>query len=267
MIGGDLWAAVRGLAMDAIGAVRSLGESIGKSLDKTADQMDEEVTELEAIANGTAPADAFGKGTGSAQITGGDVSWVAPGGIQGALNPAEFASGSSAAAGNAAYLAEGEKLPAKEMLSRFQGENVPGNSIWPGGRPVTYLDDSARAEYRLSVQDGKLYDADGDPFDTSAATTHWSGQGRAIFVMDENGNIYASNRQVVGEFHHSSLLGGAPVAGAGELEVSNGELRLISNNSGHYLPSRAMTQRVLDVLASRGIDVSKVKIDWNPGSS
>ena len=40
--------------------------------------------------------------------------------------------------------------------------------------------------------------------------------------MDENGSIFASNHQEVGRFHHASLLSGGPVAGAGELQVTNG---------------------------------------------
>lgn len=53
--------------------------------------------------------------------------------------------------------------------------------------------------------------------------SHWSpGQDRSIFVMDGNGNLYASNGQRVGELHHSSFLGGQPVAGAGEIGVRDG---------------------------------------------
>jgi hypothetical protein len=64
-----------------------------------------------------------------------------------------------------------------------------------------------------------MYDASGAPFDTSDASTVFSAEGRAIFVMDENGDFYASKSQQVGRFHHSSLAGGEPVAAAGEMKV------------------------------------------------
>ncbi len=150
-------------------------------------------------------------------------------------------------------------------LKGFQGENLPGNPFW-GGKAVKYLNEEERADLQLFVKDGKLYDASGDLFDTSAASSlHPGGQGRAIFVMDENGNLYASNEQIWGTFHHSSFLAGEPVAGAGEIQVSNGELQFLTDHSGHYRPSRAYTQQVLNTLASQGIDISNVGIDyWAP---
>jgi hypothetical protein len=79
--------------------------------------------------------------------------------------------------------------------------------------------------------------------------------------MDAQGNIYASTEQVVGQFHHSSFLAGQPVAAAGELQVEAGELKLISNKSGHYKPSPDLTAQALKVLESQGVDVSRVAQD------
>jgi hypothetical protein len=153
---------------------------------------------------------------------------------------------------------------AKELTTKSM---EPGLAEWDRQRGVTYLTDAERNELKLSVgKDGKLYDANGNLFDTSGGTTHWSGQGRAIFVMDGQGNIYASNTQVVGAFHHSSFLAGGDVAGAGELQVSNGELTLISNNSGHYRPPSSLNQQVLSVLAAQGVDTSAVATHWIPGT-
>lgn len=52
--------------------------------------------------------------------------------------------------------------------------------------------------------------------------------------MDGNGNLYASPDQKVGHTHHSSFLGGDPVAGAGEIEVRDGKLVAMTYQSGHY---------------------------------
>lgn len=131
------------------------------------------------------------------------------------------------------------------LLERYHGEQFPGNAEF--GTPVTYLDEARRQDFKLHVDDdGLLRDADGDLFDTSKAyTAHTEEGGRAIFVMDQHGEIYASMQQKVGEFHHSSFLGGQPVATAGELGVKDGVLRLISNNSGHYQPSQDSTLEFL----------------------
>ncbi|WP_280449415.1 hypothetical protein [Nocardia brasiliensis] len=146
------------------------------------------------------------------------------------------------------------------MDPRYAGEEVPGNSIWPGSH-VKYLTEEERKAYQLTVKDGKIYDATGSLFDTSTAQTAHSGAGRAIFVMDEKGNLYASTNHAIGEFHHSSFLGGKPVSGAGELQVVNGELKLVTDQSGHYKPSREYTDQVLDRLRNQGvsIDTSQVK--------
>lgn len=126
------------------------------------------------------------------------------------------------------------------LLDHYHGEHVPGNDVF--GTPVHYLDDIERQDYKLHVDDeGLLRDADGDLFDTSAGKSVHSTDPRAIFVMDQQGNLFASNHQAVGHFHHSSFLGGHPVGAAGELGVKDGKVQLISNNSGHYQPSKTAT--------------------------
>lgn len=102
---------------------------------------------------------------------------------------------------------------------------------------------------------------DGSLFDTSTAGTVHSGAGRAMFVMDEHGNLYASLEQRVGELHHSSFLGGRPVAGAGEIVVHDGVTSIISRKSGHYRPADVHQQTVSDMLAEQGLDVSGISFE------
>jgi hypothetical protein len=96
------------------------------------------------------------------------------------------------------------------MLSQYVGEEVPGNQVWAGSA-VRYLDAAERAPYALIFHNGRIFDADKNLFDTRDAETVHSDAPRAIFVMDANGTFYASKEQAIGEFHHSSLVGGAPV--------------------------------------------------------
>jgi len=109
-------------------------------------------------------------------------------------------------------------------------------------------------KHRLFVDaKGELRSAhDGSLFDTTRARTHFSG-GRAIFVMDGDGNLYASLNQQVGHTHHSSFLGGRPVVGAGEIEVHQGKMVAMTDQSGHYQPLPHMNDRVLGSLRGQGM--------------
>jgi hypothetical protein len=53
--------------------------------------------------------------------------------------------------------------------------------------------------------------------------------------MDAYGSFFVGEH-VEKTFHHSSLLSGSPVKGAGELMVKDGKLLKVSDRSGHYLP-------------------------------
>lgn len=91
--------------------------------------------------------------------------------------------------------------------------------------------------------------------DTTNMVTHFSGPGKAIFVMSGEGNIHVSSHSV-GHRHHSSLLAGAAVAAAGELEAKNGNLLWLSNKSGHYTPNTGHLLQVLHILQKRGVDMN-----------
>jgi RHS repeat-associated protein len=147
----------------------------------------------------------------------------------------------------------------KDLAPQYVGEHLPDNDVWPG-QQVKYLTAAERQAYRLTIRDGLVYDASGNLFDTGSASTVHSGAGRAIFVMDSQGNIYASLHQEVGEFHHSSLLAGQPVAGAGEIEVSNGVVNGLTRKSGHYRPGPEHQAQVVTELQSHGVDMSLVDL-------
>ncbi len=145
----------------------------------------------------------------------------------------------------------------------FRGENLPGNDRW-GGRQVKYLTDVERQQFRLTARDGLLHDSQGNLFDTSSAYTLWTPSGgRAIFAMDQHGNIYSAPFHILGEFHHSSFLAGEPVAGAGELAANQGRVLLISDHSTHYRPARKFTQQVVDSLRRRGVAVDDGQVEYH----
>ena len=144
------------------------------------------------------------------------------------------------------------------MDPEFHGEET--GKVW--GTKVRYLDDAERKQYKLTVKQGRLFDAAGNPFDTSDASSVFAGgRGKAIFVMDEHGSIFASKTQSVGKFHHSSFLSGKPVAGAGELSAKNGYIDTITRRSGHYQPTQEHMSQVVSQLRSGGVNVDAIKIE------
>jgi hypothetical protein len=139
----------------------------------------------------------------------------------------------------------------QKMDQHYAGEET--GAVWK--TKVKYLDEHQRQAYKVQIQNGKIYDAQGKPFDTQKANTAFAvNKGRAIFIMDHKGNMYVSNEQTAGKFHHSSFLSGAPVAAAGDIRIENGEIKTISRKSGHYKPSEQQLGQFQYRLSQFGIN-------------
>ena len=155
---------------------------------------------------------------------------------------------------------DGRRYRVTPMLSNYVGEEKPGNSVWHNSH-VRYLTEAERAPFALTFRDGTIRDADGSLYDTTDAVSLHADSGRAIFVMDADGNFYAAKDHRQGKFHHSSLVAGAPVAAAGELAVVRGILIAISDKSGHYRPRRPFTAQAIDRLEKNNISLQRVTRD------
>ncbi|MCO1658381.1 hypothetical protein [Pseudonocardia humida] len=160
-------------------------------------------------------------------------------------------------------LVRDELLPPRELNDHYKYENDPTHPGAAFGGRVEYFTPDVLEAHRVVVIDGRLHWAhDGSPLDTSnASTVHSAGEPRAMFVMDRNGNLYVSPEQIVGQLHHSSFLGGGPVAGAGEIAVVNGVPQVVSRKSGHYQPLPENQQTVADVLREQGLDTSGIQFE------
>lgn len=152
----------------------------------------------------------------------------------------------------------------KPMLRKYLGEDI---GIHPYTRKpsefspfkVRYLNEKDLAKYEIKIKNGKLIDYKGDLFD-SLDVSSVANNGKAIFVMDDLGKIYASRYPWMGEFHHSSFLGGKPVVMAGELEVFNGLLIKVTNSTGHYKTKERHLNQFLEVLRKSGIDIETIDL-------
>ncbi len=119
---------------------------------------------------------------------------------------------------------------------------------------VQYLSEAERRPYLVRIENGLVLDASGRPVDTRGAMPWVAGSGgRAIFVMDHQGQIYLSNDYRMGQFHHSSFLAGESVAAAGEMSIEEGVVRVVSDRSGHYKPGWNQVNQIKDRLARGGV--------------
>ncbi len=162
-----------------------------------------------------------------------------------------------------------EKQQLKNIESLFVQFNLgsPSNPQWSNlskGYKTHYLDETQREQFQLTFTLNEITKrvevTQGDkPFDTSDSFGIASGAGSGIYVMDPAGKFYAGPHRL-GEFHHSSLLAGGAVAGAGELQVQQGKLLAISNKSGHYRPPLSSMTQVLAELQDQYVDLTNVKL-------
>jgi hypothetical protein len=109
-----------------------------------------------------------------------------------------------------------------------------------------------REKYKLGLASTITRGPKRETLDTKDMMTNKAGAGYGIFVMSQNGEMYAGSHKV-GIFHHSSFLAAGQVAGAGELKVSGGKLQHLTNKSGHYLPRVEHNLQVIEELRAAGI--------------
>ncbi|MFC6342238.1 hypothetical protein ACFP8W_09635, partial [Nocardioides hankookensis] len=128
------------------------------------------------------------------------------------------------------------------LLEKARREELPidadGTMHDVSQRVVEYDEGDAAQEYSTVLVGGKkLWRHDKKTtVDTAASVTHQTGLGAEIFVVGMNNEIHMASHKI-GKFHHSSLLGGKPVAMAGEMAVTDGKIDWMSNKSGHYWPT------------------------------
>jgi hypothetical protein len=153
-------------------------------------------------------------------------------------------------------LAEIEAQIVKEQTKlKMEGAHIQPNGeiFWRASeRVVEYDHDLAKQQLsRITFTSGRLY-LGTKPFDTREMYTGNAGVGHAIFVVSAEGNVHVGSH-VVGNRHHSSLLAGTKVAGAGELKCTDGRLLFVSNKSGHYRPTVSHMVQVLHLLSKHGV--------------
>jgi hypothetical protein len=157
------------------------------------------------------------------------------------------------------------------------------DSVW-GKKTHFARSDKEQSRYMMSTSranDGRtlLTGNDGKLLDTSKSTMPVGmsrDEGRNIFVMGADGKMRSldvgsefhrinpnvsddSNQWSDAErVHHSTMLAGNDVMAAGEMEVDQGQLRMMSNRSGHYRPPVAALHQAVSQLDRSGVEMGGV---------
>lgn len=144
------------------------------------------------------------------------------------------------------------QLSTVSLLETYVGEDGGGVAAWHCGYgPVRYLSVMERRRFEVTIAGGLLLDASGRLLNTNDADGL---RGRAIYVLDQHGILYCSNKFRHFRFHHSSLVAGEPVACAGEIAVVSGMLFYLDNASGHYCPEARHLAQMDRYLREKGVN-------------
>lgn len=159
------------------------------------------------------------------------------------------------------------------LWSRFGLNNrgLVADNHWLGSHPhdlVTtahFTDPGQQKRYKLRFRDGLAYrympgSGQYELFDTRGNADSEINDQMTHFVMDRSGRIYAGFDKMVVWFKHSSLVGGRDAFGAGRMQVVDGTVTVIENDSGHYHPDRFHITNVLLRLQLYGQDLSGTRI-------
>lgn len=124
---------------------------------------------------------------------------------------------------------------------------------------VEYFSESQRAQYEIFPKAGKIYDHQGNIFESKYDPVDQFYED-SLFIVDKDFRFFVLPIQERGRYHHSSLSSGDDVIFAGTISVMDGVIHEISANSGHYKPSALQTLRVLSLMKKKGIDLQSIKL-------
>ena len=107
-------------------------------------------------------------------------------------------------------------------------------------------------EVGLGMKDGPLQTAD------ERLRPNKPGKG-GIFTVDQYGTMYAAQK-VSGVLHHSSLTGGHCCRFAGSITVEDGRVLKVTPHSGHYVPTQAEYDALIESWRQAGLDLSQAEL-------
>jgi len=126
-----------------------------------------------------------------------------------------------------------------------------------------YFDAAKREIYRTFVVYGRLhhYRSGQGAFvilDTGASSTE--GRPGYGFVLSMSNELYIGNFGAMSKTYHSTFMAGRPIQCAGTLQIENGCVIYIKNDSGHYKPVDQSLVKVLLFLQMHGLDTGRITV-------
>ncbi len=147
-----------------------------------------------------------------------------------------------------------------------------------------YMDTDSQERHEVGFKDGRMLGSDGKNLDTTKSTgfggfgAKHDVSGRNIFAMEDNGTIKTADAWGEGQLkeasdsadsqlelayvNHSSLIGGGKAAGAGEMRVEDGQVKVVSDNSGHYTPDSEMMHQTIGHLEDQGVGLEGMTTEF-----
>lgn len=110
---------------------------------------------------------------------------------------------------------------------------------------VTYLQGEALICTKLHIQNGRIYNKDGELVDFPDPKE------RLLFSIDLDETIYAAEEG--NGISHSSFSSGRPVLGAGFFLIDKGYLKGVALESGHYMPTTEVGFQIISILKEQGV--------------
>jgi hypothetical protein len=116
-----------------------------------------------------------------------------------------------------------------------------------------YFSGIVREEHRFIVAGGVTYNYQ------CAVMKDPDGGGPVNYVMDADGNFYWVDENKNPSTRHSAVFDAGPVAGAGNITITDSKIVSIDSDSGHY-PSGPVFSNVLKQLQLEGVDLHDVHV-------
>ena len=120
---------------------------------------------------------------------------------------------------------------------------------------VIYMKKMERLQHLVLVSNQKFVGID-DKFFSTESKYGWP------YAIDKYGNLFCRDDVAApGQFNHSSFNAGKDVICAGFIKIENGDLKLISNNSGHYKPRPQQLHNAVQALINEGANLNSAEVE------
>jgi len=133
-----------------------------------------------------------------------------------------------------------------KMQKKYSGEE-DGTAADSMFEKIKYLWNHELSNYQIQIKDNVIFSSQSSKLN----------DGRYLFVMDPQGNLFAADI-TTRNFKHSSFTRGKEVAFAGTFQVDKGKLVHLNNESGHYLPTSTFMDQLLDLLRKNNPEIDSV---------